>query len=266
MNVMKYIKNCFFSFLCLLLLSSCEKVIDLDLGNKTGDLVIEGNITDTNAPQLVKLSTNVPFTNTNTYPPVSGATVLITDDQGNSFAPPETAPGTYSTASFTGVYGRSYSMTVAVNGKTYTASSKMPVSVKLDSVTTRVNEFEKKQRDITVHYQDPAGAANQYRFVMYINDKQVKAVFALNDDFNDGKYVHADLDQDDVDVFPGDTVRVEMQCIDNPVYTYWLTLVQQQDSGPGGGVAPSNPPTNISPKTLGYFSAHTTQVISIVAR
>ncbi len=263
---MKTIKNCLPIVLSLFILSSCEKVIDLDLGNKTGDLVIEGNITDVNTPQFVKLSTNVPFTNDNNYPPVSGATVLINNDQGNSFSLPESSPGTYSAPSMTGVSGRSYTMTVAVSGKTYKATSVMPVLTKLDSVTSRVNEFEKKQRDITVHYQDLAGIPNQYRFIMYLNDKQVKAVFALNDDFNDGKYVHADLDQDDMDIFPGDRVRIEMQCIDKPVYTYWLTLVQQQDSGPGGGVAPSNPPTNISPKTLGYFSAHTTQVVSVVVR
>lgn len=263
---MKTIKYSLPFLVILCTLSACEKVIDLDLGNKTGDLVIEGDVTDTNTPQMIKLSTNVPFTNTNSYPPVSGAIVLLSDDQGNSNTLIEQTPGIYSTPPMTGVSGRSYKMTVVVNGRTHAATSKMPALVKLDSVTSRVNEFEKKQRDLTVHYQDPGGSANQYRFVLYVNDKQVKAVFALNDDFNDGKYVHADLDQDDVDVFPGDRVRVEMQCIDKPVYTYWLTLVQQQDSGPGGGVAPSNPPTNISPKTLGYFSAHTTQVVSVVVR
>lgn len=249
-------------------LSACEKVIDLKLGNKAGDLVIEGNITDSNSQQLIKLSTNVPFTNTNTYPPVSGATVLLSDDQGNSYTLAENAntPGTYGTAPLAGVSGRSYKMTVVVNGKTHIATSKLPNAVKLDSVTSRVNDFEKKERDITVHYQDPMGLGNQYRFLMFVNDKQVKAVFALNDDFNDGKYVHADLDQDDIKIYPGDRLRVEMQCIDKPIYTYWLTLVQQQDSGPGGGVAPSNPPTNISPKTLGYFSAHTSQVVSVVVR
>lgn len=263
---MKTLKYSLPFLIIIFTLFSCEKVIDLDLGNKTGELVVEGNVTDTDIPQLIRLSSNVPFTNTNSYPPVSGAIVLLADGLGNSWTLPETTPGNYNSAPFRGIPGRTYNLSVALGGKTYTSSSKIPLPVKLDSVTSRVNEFEKKQRDLTVHYKDPGGLANQYRFVLYVNDKQVKVVFALNDDFNDGKYVHADLDQEDVDIFPGDLVRVEMQCIDKPVYTYWLTLVQQQDSGPGGGVAPSNPPTNISPRTLGYFSAHTVQELSIVVR
>jgi hypothetical protein len=42
--------------------------------------------------------------------------------------------------------------------------------------------------------------------------------------------------------------------------------MQEQTNGPGGGVTPSNPPTNITPVTLGYFSAHTTQSKTIVVK
>jgi len=70
----------------------------------------------------------------------------------------------------------------------------------------------------------------------------------------------------DKGIFSGDTVTVEMQCIDLPVYTYWETLMQEQSNGPGGGVTPSNPPTNITPATLGYFSAHTTQSQTIIVK
>ncbi|MBB6273838.1 hypothetical protein HDF26_004311 [Pedobacter cryoconitis] len=72
--------------------------------------------------------------------------------------------------------------------------------------------------------------------------------------------------QQDIDIYANDKVTVELQCIDKPVYTYWLTLMQQGNPGPGGGVTPCNPPTNISPETLGYFSAHKTQTISIIAK
>jgi hypothetical protein len=57
-----------------------------------------------------------------------------------------------------------------------------------------------------------------------------------------------------------------MQCIDKPVYTYWFTLMQQGDNGPGGGVTPADPPSNITPTVLGYFSAHTTQSKTIVVK
>jgi len=248
--------------------TSCTKVIDLKLNNNTGMLVIEGNITNVFGNQFIKLSQNVPFTSTNTYPPVTGATVTVTDSNGRRYKFTEGQPGTYSVTPMIGTPGDTYTMKVVSGGKTYTASSVMPAPVTLDSLTSQPSEFSngKNQRDIVVHYLDPAGIANQYRFVMYVNSVQVNNIFAYNDEFIDGRYVNLELLENDIKIYPGDTAAVEMQCIDKPVYTYWYTLMQQQQNGPGGNVTPSNPPTNITPAALGYFSAHTTQTITIVVR
>lgn len=261
-------KNIKFLLIVLLLpaLTGCEKVIELDLGNKTNQLVIEANITNINGPQVVKLSKNVPVTNTNTYPPVTGATVVISDDKGNSYPALESSEGTY-TFNAAGLSGSSYTMNVTTEGKSYKAVSTMPVLVKLDSVTTKLSDSDSKLREIVVHYQDPLGTVNKYRFVVFVNDKQLKAVYASDDDFNDGKYVHNDLEQpEDIEIRPGDKITVEMQGVDKPVHTYWLSLMQQQDNGPIGNAAPANPPTNISPATFGLFSAHTTQTLTITAK
>jgi len=250
----------------LLLVVSCTKVIDLKLKNDAGELVIEGKITNMPGPQSIMLSTNVPFTSTNSYPQVTGATVTVSDQAGNSYKLIEGPAGTYTAYQLAGVAGSIYLMNVSTNGKNYKASSQMPAMVLLDSVTSKTSGFDKKRRQVTVHYQDPAGTANQYRFVVYINYVQVKAIFAYNDNYNDGKYVNIDLREDNIDVYPDDIVQVEMQCIDKVVYTYWFTQMQQEINGPGGGVTPSNAPNNISPNALGYFSAHTTQTKTIVVK
>jgi len=248
-----------------LIISSCTKVIDLKLGNNSGQLVIEANINNARTTQTVKLSRNVPFDSTNTYPPVTGANVTITDDKGDNYQLAESPAGIYTIDRVEGISGNSYTLTVLTGGKTYTAISVMPKAVRMDSLTSANSIFNNNnndKQDISVHFQDPPGVANQYRFVMYVNNVQVKTIFAYNDEFNDGKYVDIDLQENDIDIYPFDEVTVEMQCIDKPIYTYWLTLAQQEDSGPGGTVTPSNPPTNITPTTLGYFSAHTTQSIT----
>lgn len=251
-----------------MIICSCKKVIQLDLGNDSGKLVIEGNITDRLGPQYVKLSRNVPFTSTNTYPPVSGATVIIDNNQGRVAQFKEGPAGTYVLDSAYATAGRTYTLSVTTGGKTYKASSTMPDYVVMDSVTTSSNILSKNdnKRMMTVYFNDPAGVKNQYRFVMFVNGKEVNTIFAFDDQFIDGKHVTLDLQQNETDIYPGDTVRVEMQNIDRPVYTYWFTLEQQQSNNPGGAVAPSNPPTNITPATLGYFSAHTTQSLSIIAK
>jgi len=250
------------------LAGACTKIIDLKLGNDTGKLVIEGNITNVAGPQYILLSDNVPFTNTNTYPPVSGATVSVTDNNGNNYPFIESPAGTYSTSTLTGIPGNTYTMHVSTNGSAYTAVSTMPAVVTLDSISDQNAIFGGKnnKKEITIHYQDPAGIANQYRFVMYVNNVQVNHIFAYDDQFIDGRYVNLVLNENDIDIYAGDTVTVEMQCIDKNVYTYWSTLMQQSQNGPGGGVTPSNPPTNITPVSLGYFSAHTTDSKTIIVQ
>jgi len=245
---------------------SCQKVIDLKLRNDTGKLVIEGNIVNKRGQQTVKLSRNIPFTSTNTYPPVSGATVTVTDSLGNIFRFTERAAGTY-TANFPTTPHGTYALAVTTGGQTYTATSQMPRPVEIDSVIAQPQLFNsnKNRRDILVYFQDPPGVTNQYRFILTVNGIQVNRVFAFNDDFFDGKFVSLELFANETDIEPGDTVTVEMQCVDKPVYTYWFSLMQQ-DNGPGGGVSPSNPPTNINPATLGYFSAHTSSVKTLIVQ
>jgi len=258
--------------LSVLTIVSCTKDINLKLRDASGQLVIEGNITNAAGPQYVKLSTNVPFTNPNTYPPVTGATVTINDQAGNSYTLKEGPQGTYSATTPAGTAGTTYSLNVVAKGQTYSANSTMPAAITLDSITSqskvavRRPKNEKDKKEITVYYRDPAGINNYYRFVMWVNGVQVNDIFAYDDLLTDGRYVSRNLRESDVDIYSGDTVKVEMQCIDKPMYTYWFTLQRQQSQGLNVPVAPANPPTDISPVTLGYFSAHTTQSMTIVVK
>jgi hypothetical protein len=249
------------SFFILLFATSCEKVIDLKLGNETGKLVIEGVITHGKGPQYIKLSTNVAVSNSNTYPPVTGAQVAVDDQAGNTYTFTEESPGVYSIKQLLTKAGNVLTMHVLTNGKNYTASSTMPALVGLGSITSAKNDFDSDhdKKKITVHYKDPPNVVNQYRFILCVNDVQVKRVFANNDEFTNGNAANFDLLQDDIDIYPGDKVKVEMQCIDKTVYTYWFTLMQQEFNGPGSGITPSDPPNNITPQALGYFSAQTSQ-------
>lgn len=251
-----------------LTLYSCEKVIDVKQNNATGKIDIEANLTNVPGQQIVYIRQNVPFTNTNTYPLVTGATVNITDQAGGNYVFTEEPSGTYKINNAAGTVGSVYQLTVNTSGETYTAKSTMATGINLDTILSKNDPFggTNNRKLISVVYRDPVGVPNQYRFVMYVNGVQVKRVFAFNDQFTDGRTNTTDLDQDDIDIYPGDTVKVEMQCIDLPIYTYWFTLLQQGDRGPVGSVAPANPPSNLSNNALGYFSAHTTQTKTIIIK
>ena len=242
----------------LLFASACQKVIDLKLDSSAPQLVIEGNLTDQNGSQVVTISKSVSFLATDTFPPVSGATVSISDSTGIPNILTEKAPGVYVIFPYQGFYGHTYTLTVNVNGKTYTASSTMPMPVQLDSLGAKNDDIGKKNlRTIVVNYKDTPKVANQYRFILTINKAEVNTIFTNDDSFTDGRYVREELFQTGLDIHHGDTARVEMQCIDRNIYKYWFSLSQQENNGPGGGITPSNPPSNINNGALGYFSAHT---------
>jgi hypothetical protein len=247
--------------------ASCQKVIDLKLGTDTGRLVIEGNLTNVNGTQTVKLSRNVSFYSTNDYPVVSGAKVTVNDAAGHLYSFREGAAGTYSYTPLRGERNRAYTLTATVNGQTYTATSTMPAQVMLDSLGYEDSEFNNDGRkNIVVYYADPIGVNNYYRFVEYVNNVEVKETFAYDDNFSDGQRIGMVLRQDDIPIRSGAMVTVEMQCIDKNVFTYWYALRQQQIAGGLSGVTPADPPTNLSNNALGYFSVHTSQTKSIIIR
>jgi hypothetical protein len=263
-----YLRINVIAIVLLLIITSCTKVIDLKLNNDSEKLVIEGNVTNVPGMQVIKLNRNVSTSSTNNYPAVSGANVSVNDNLGNVFPFTEGPSGTYTSVNLIGASGNNYTLSVSAGGQSYTASSVMPVQVALDSVTAKDDDFNnsKHKKELTVHYKDPAGIQNQYRFVVTVNGVQIKRVFTFDDRFTDGRNTQQKIMQDNVDIYAGDTVKVEMQCIDKPIFTYWDTLMSQVESGPGGSVTPSNPPTNITPYTLGYFSAHTSQIKTIVIK
>lgn len=253
------------------LLTSCQKVINIDVNTSPSQLVIEGNITNIRETQFIKISRSVAYTATNVYPAVSGATVQVSDNVGNTYRFNETATGSglYSFGPLRGVSGRTYTMRITVDGQTYTATSVMPTPVRTDSLTLSKITFGSNSRTIvSVNFTDPRNVANQYRFIQYINGKQVNRIYVIDDRLTDGNRIKQDLYFDDDDfetdkLVSGDVARVEIQCIDKPVFTYFFTFRQQSRGGPGGGTTPGNPPSNIDNGALGYFSAHTFQTIEI---
>lgn len=250
------------------IVTSCKKVIDLKLSDADAQLVIEGNVTDLPGSQYVLISRSVPFGNTNTYPTVSGAVVKVTDNTNNStFTLRETSPGSYSSSSFFGRSRRNYTLRVTLDGKTYSATSEMPDKVFLDSVGVSLQTFGKTtSKTVAVYYQDPAGVKNQYRMLLYVNNVQIKNIFVRNDQFGDGRVVQALLYQDQVTIEVGDRIDVEFQCLDEPIYKYWYTFNQQDNSNFNNSATPVNPISNFDGNILGYFSVHTVQLRSFVVR
>lgn len=249
-----------------LLLMACEKVIDLNYKDNPSRIIIQGNVTNEAGPYYVKITKSVSLKDTGSYPSIDDAIVTISDDAGNSDTLSTLGNGTYRTNRLTGVAGRTYTLTVQAADQTYTAQSTMPQQVRFDSIKVETDLItgETEYSFIPV-YTDPIAKGNNYRFVLWLNNKLINQQLVQNDEVRNGvmNTVRLEINDDDIEFKPEDQVTLQMQCIDKNVALYYRTLALIADSGPGGGTTPNNPPNNISNGALGLFSAHTVETKSV---
>ena len=241
-----------FSFSTFLFLTSCEKVIHLDLNTSTPKIVIQGNIYDEPGPYQVKISSSVNFDDASEYPPVSGAIVLISDNSGQAEVLSESMPGTYKSSKIRAYADRSYSLSVKTGGKVFKAESNMPQGVEIDSIYFTKSPFS-GDKITTIRFNDPPNTKNYYRIIYFVNDIQQKEFYVLSDDIFQGtKIVYSLMPRgSEIKLAEGDKVTVWLEAVDNGVYEYFRTAVTEG----GQSASPSNPVSNISNGALGYFNA-----------
>jgi len=262
---MKKIKSNSLVFLCFVLaFTSCTKVIKIDLNKSDPKIVIEGSLTDQSSSCEVKLTKTINYDQSNVFPTVSGAAVNISDNFGNTASLIETQPGIYTAPSFTGVPGRVYTLSVTVDGKTYTAISGMNSITPIDTLLQSTGGFSESTL-ISAVFNDYPGIENYYRFVAETNGKMSTAIMVQDDKLRDGSVIEQELDGIE-DLKTGDTVLVYLQAIDKSVYNYLNTL--KDLAGGGGGIGGSatlaNPVSNVTGGALGFFSAYTVKSKQIV--
>ncbi|RYY57994.1 MAG: DUF4249 domain-containing protein [Chitinophagaceae bacterium] len=242
---------------------SCEKVIDIDLKSADKKFVIEANLSNQAGNCRVLLTRTKDFDESNSFEGVTGALVTIREEGGATTALGAVQDGVYESATLAGTSGKTYHLSVQVDGQEFTATSTMPVFVRLDTIyVTRETLFSDGQLIVNAEFQDPPGPGNNYRFIQYFNGVKEDQLQFMNDDYTDGRYVNSKLfyfnDDDEDDLKQGDEVLVEMYTIDANMYKYWFSLFRSS-TGDSNQATPSNPVSNMQGGALGYFSAHTKQ-------
>lgn len=253
----------FFSLVSLLsIFGGCQKVISIHLNSSSSQYVIQGNITDQPGPYTVSIVRSVNFDQGNNFPGADGALVVIRDNAGVTDTLTETNPGIYQTHSLQGIPGHLYTLSITLNGRLFTASSRMPLLVPFDSLySIKVARFGSFRPYPVPVYKDPAGIANYYHFIVHQNDSIPKTIFIRNDQLTDGNLIQQPLQGVVLKLNPGDKVKVDMQCIDSSVYQYYYSLEQTINQN---AASPANPVSNLAGGALGYFSAHTEHSRSII--
>lgn len=243
---------------------SCTDVIDVDLETAAPKLVIDASIDwEKNTPgnvQQIILSTSTGYYS-DSFPAVSGAGVSVMNNASNAvFIFSETIPGTYVCSNFVPVIGDTYTLTVTLNGETYTASEKLLPTPTIESNITQNNAggITGDEIEFRFAYQDNPLEVNHYMTSVKTNRVAFPEFSLESDEMYQGNqivefYSHEDL-------APGDQARIKLYGITRRYYDYFNKIMLA--SGNDGSPFQSTPTTvrgNIINQTdgdnfpLGYF-------------
>lgn len=259
-------KQFFFLFSLLIVISSCQKVIDLKMKDTEPKLVIEANYDAVKEKVLVKISYSINVFSADNFPTVVGANVEIIDKNGITSSLIDQGDGSYLLENYLPIYSSEYTMKVAVDGTTYKAKDFLVPIVPLDSLSTTFQEqsfiFDEGYI-VSFHFQDPQGP-NYYRTMLTVNGEYQKKIgnqLLFDDGLTDNEY-HS------VPIYwkafqPKDTVQIQLISYSKQSYNYFQDLFDAV-SGSEFSTAPSNPSSTWSPNCLGNFTVYGYGTDSIV--
>ena len=255
---------------------SCEEVIDVKLDTTAPRLVIDAALkwekgTD-GKTQKIKLSTTTGYFNTE-IPKVSGATVFVTNSQNEIFDFTETVPqsGEYICTDFNPELNENYTLTVILNGTTYTATDKLtPVPV-IDKIEQKDNGgFGGQNIEIKFFYTDNPLTDDFYLSKVKLSGAVIPQYGVSNDKFYQGNQT-SDIYSDE-DLKSGQTLEYTLSGISENYFNYMQILLSI--AGNSGGGPFQSPPatvrgniinqTDIKNYALGYFSASETTSVTYV--
>ncbi len=239
----------------ILILSSCEEVIDVKLNNTEPKIVINAKLYDQFQPATVILTKTSDFFDTLTYNTISNAEITISDNKGSIIQIPETdSAGLYQT-DFFGEIGNTYTLTVKTEGKTYTAVAEMKPPVEIDSLyatyRTKPLPYQEAGYDIICLLKDSINYSQYAKLDIYKNQKHSFEIYLFEDTYTDGNDFEYKFFNETFQI--GDTALVFVSSCDRYVYEYLYTYAEITSDAFHDTGTPYNPTSNISDNALGYF-------------
>lgn len=266
-------RNIYIIILTAFIVSSCTEKIDIQLDDSYTRLVVEGNFTTDTMAHTVLLTSTASYFYNQPPPPVSGATVSISDGT-TTFNLTEATPGVYRTESNVyGIPGKTYRLNInlekPIGGTTdYSASSTLYPVTPMDSINLLFHADWSRNGiwEVKCYVQEPP-TIDFYRFLIYKN--KVLLTDSLNewlitdDKLFNGNYTNglpiAYIDQGNKEqkLKPGDTITAEVNSIGKEYFNF-LTEAQTElfGSNPLFSGPPANIQGNINNGAIGFFAAY----------
>jgi hypothetical protein len=281
----------------LFILCSCEKTIDIKPEIREPLVVVDAQI-ENGQPPIVTLTNSINYFSTISREILSGifirdAQVTINDGTKTYKLKEYTVPigggfNTYyysvdnanSAAIILGQFGKSYTLQVVVNGKSYTSQTNIPnLTKKIDTLWWKAAPFNEDTTKVNLlaKVTDPPGYGNYIRYFTKVN----RGVFlpgansAFDDQIIDGKTYEVQVDkgidrnnppeQEDYGFFKrGDTATVKFCNTDKATYDFWRTIEFGYQSVGNPFSSPIKILGNVSNGALGAFCGYAAQYKTII--
>jgi hypothetical protein len=259
----------------LLALSACERVVSVRLNEGEKRLVVQARIervrNNVTGSQAIRLSQTNAYFDPSAPPPATGASVQVTDDQGTVVSFAESPPGVYTTSALVGVVGRTYTLSIVLQGQRYEATEQLLPVAPIDTLYFGPPEqdFGGEGLRATIDFREPGGVDNWYLWEQFVNGKRVlgpdsafRAPVAASDLGLDGLHLVGFQPFGGMPVVAGQQVLVRQLALSERAYSYFVALGEQTaNDGSPFAVPPSSVRGNVRNLTtplrpaLGYFIA-----------
>ncbi|MFK7774799.1 MAG: DUF4249 domain-containing protein [Saprospiraceae bacterium] len=267
-------KNYFLFLVTILLLTSCEDIIDLELEQNDPQLVVDAWLNDQAGPQVIKLRRTINYLDNSFTPEVTGATITVADinlsdstinqlyvfededNDGDYVWTPSTPDERLVNE------GKDYGLLIDLDGDQYVSLSKANRTIPIDSIGYEYREDEVGQPDgiyAQIYAKDADGEGDVYWIKTFKNgtflNKASEMNLAYDGAFGPGSNSDgilfippirfginrvADSGDDAIDDFDvppyviGDSIRVEIHSLTQEAFFHLFQARTQMTQGDNG--------------------------------
>lgn len=244
----------------LMILTACEKEIDIDYHQVEPIYVVEASVSDEGMVARISLSQDMDDNNTKSD--VSQAEVTVTGSDGGETHLRHTSNGFYR-ADTKGTAGVEYRIDISVDGHHFTSTSTMQKKPRLKQFHFVWQEVVGERFLVgELLFQDIPNEESWYFSHIYRNGLGYRWAVKRDDVNPNGElqqlFTIAREGSNDKDMLrEGDELRLELRAIDQRSYDYLYSMQIMDNTG-------TNPIQNFTGGCLGYFSAYSQTTVELV--